>query len=129
VLTVEDWAEIRRLHFAERLGKQTIAKRLGVARNTVKDAIKRNDPPAYRRPRRGSAVDPFEPQIRELPSLFLRERTSRTPSTRRSERQPLRSGLRRRRQKTTTLLRVRRRARPRHRAPLMRMPILSTPLV
>jgi len=66
VLTVEDWAEIRRLHFAERLGKQTIAKRLGVARNTVKDAIKRNDPPAYRRPRRGSAVDPFEPQIREL---------------------------------------------------------------
>jgi transposase len=66
VLTVEDWAEIRRLHFGEGLGKQTIAKRLGIARNTVKDAIKSNDPPAYRRRRMGSAVDPFEPQIREL---------------------------------------------------------------
>jgi DNA-binding transcriptional regulator LsrR (DeoR family) len=39
LLTVEDWAEIRRLHLAEGLGKQTIAKRLGSARNTVKAAL------------------------------------------------------------------------------------------
>ncbi len=31
VLSVEDWAEIRRLHFAEGLGTKTIAKRLRVA--------------------------------------------------------------------------------------------------
>jgi transposase len=66
LLTVEDWAEIRRLHLAEGLGKQTIAKRLGIARNTVKAALANPDPPLYRRGRRPSAVDPFEDQIRVL---------------------------------------------------------------
>lgn len=66
MLTVEDWAEIRRLHFAEGLGKQTIAKRLGIARNTVKAALTSGDPPLYRRRRRPSAVDPYEDQIRAL---------------------------------------------------------------
>jgi hypothetical protein len=66
LLTVEDWAEIRRLHLAEGLGKQTIAKRLGIARNTVKAALSNPDPPVYRRRRRPSAVDPREDQIREL---------------------------------------------------------------
>lgn len=66
MLTVEDWAEIRRLHLAEGLGKQTIAKRLGIARNTVKAALANPDPPVYRRRRRPSAVDPYEDQIRAL---------------------------------------------------------------
>jgi transposase len=66
VLSVEDWAEIRRLHFAEGLGIKTIAKRLEVSRNTVRAAIRSADPPAYRRNKRPSAVDPFEGQIHEL---------------------------------------------------------------
>jgi hypothetical protein len=33
---VEDWAEIRRLHRAEGLGIKTIARTLGVSRNTVR---------------------------------------------------------------------------------------------
>ncbi len=66
MLSVEDWAEIRRLHFAEEIGIKTIAKRLGVARNTVRIAVRSGQPPAYRRPRRPSAVDPFEDQIRAL---------------------------------------------------------------
>lgn len=66
MLKVEDWAEIRRLHFAEALGKQTIAKRLGISRNTVKAALASAEPPAYRRRRRPSAVDPYEDQIRTL---------------------------------------------------------------
>ena len=66
MLSVEDWAEIRRLHFAEGLGIKTIAKRLGVARNTVRIAVRSGHPPAYRRPRRPSAVDPFEERIRAL---------------------------------------------------------------
>lgn len=66
LLKVEDWAEIRRLHFAEGLGKQTIAKRLGVSRNTVKMALARSDPPRYRRPSRPSAVDAYEDRIRAL---------------------------------------------------------------
>lgn len=66
MLTVEDWAEIRRLHFAEGLGIKTIAKRLGVARNTVRVAVRSGAPPSYRRARKPSAVDPFEDRIRGL---------------------------------------------------------------
>ena len=66
MLSVEDWAEIRRLHFAEGLGIKTIAKRLGVARNTVRIAVRSGQPPAYRRPRRPSAVDSYEDHIRAL---------------------------------------------------------------
>jgi transposase len=63
---VENWAEIRRLHFAEGLGIKTISKRLGVARNTMRTATKSATPPAYRRARRPSAVDPYQVEIRKL---------------------------------------------------------------
>ena len=39
MINVEDWAEIRRLHRAEGLSIKEIARRLGVARNTVRDAL------------------------------------------------------------------------------------------
>ncbi len=38
MLDVEEWAEIRRLHLAEGLPIKEIARRLGVARNTVRTA-------------------------------------------------------------------------------------------
>lgn len=66
LLTVEDWAEIRRLHRAENLGVKTIARRLGVARNTVRSALRSDAPPKYQRTPRGSIVDAVEPEIREL---------------------------------------------------------------
>ncbi len=53
MLSVEDWAEIRRLHFAEELGIKTIAKRLGVARNTVRIAVRWGT-----RPHTGDREDP-----------------------------------------------------------------------
>ena len=40
MINVDDWAEIRRLHFAEHLGVKTIARQLGVARNTVRTAVR-----------------------------------------------------------------------------------------
>ena len=40
MISVEDWAEIRRLHKAEKLGVKTIARRLGIARNTVRAAMR-----------------------------------------------------------------------------------------
>jgi len=40
MINVDDWAEIRRLYFAERLGIKTIARQLGVARNTVRTAVR-----------------------------------------------------------------------------------------
>jgi transposase len=66
VLKVEDWAEIRRLHRAEGVPIKEIARRLGVARNTVRAALSSDRPPQYRRVARGSVVDAYEPQIRVL---------------------------------------------------------------
>src|SRR5215211_7082985 len=66
VIDVEDWAEIRRLHRAEGLGIKAIARRLGVARNTVRDALRSGELPRYERAPKGSAVDAFEPQVLEL---------------------------------------------------------------
>ena len=36
---MEDWAEIRRLHRAEGMAIKAIARRLGLARNTVRAAL------------------------------------------------------------------------------------------
>ena len=72
VLTVDDWAEIRRLHRAEGVSIKEIARRLGLARNTVRSAVRSDQPPSYVRRPRGSSVDAFEPQIRALLSEFPR---------------------------------------------------------
>ncbi|MET9888422.1 helix-turn-helix domain-containing protein [Streptomyces sp. NPDC006430] len=63
---VEDWAEIRRLHRAERMPIRAIARHLGISRNTVKRALATDRPPKYERAAKGSAVDAVEVQIREL---------------------------------------------------------------
>jgi transposase len=66
VLSVEDWAEIRRLYRAERMPIKIIARVLGCSKNTVRKAIAAEGPPVYRRQARGSVVDAVEPRIREL---------------------------------------------------------------
>lgn len=63
---MEDWAEIRRLHRAEGMGIKAIARRLGLARNTVREALRSEAPPRYQRPAAGSRVDAFDAQIRDL---------------------------------------------------------------
>ena len=63
---MEEWAEIRRLHRAEGMGVKAIARRLGVARNTVRCALRSDEAPSYEREGPGSAVDAFEPAIRRL---------------------------------------------------------------
>lgn len=63
---MEQWAEVRRLHRSEGVPIKEIARRLGIARNTVRAALKADEPPKYSRPARGSAVDEFEPHIRAL---------------------------------------------------------------
>jgi len=70
VIKVEDWAEIRRLHMSEKLGIKTIARRLGLARNTVREALASEVPPKYERAPAGSKVDAFEPRIRSLLTEF-----------------------------------------------------------
>jgi transposase len=70
VIDVEDWAEVRRLRRAEGMSIRAIARRLGIARNTVRDALRSEVPPRYERAAKGSAVDAFEPRIRELLAEF-----------------------------------------------------------
>jgi transposase len=78
---MEDWAEIRRLSRAEGMAIKAIARRLGIARNTVKRALAAHEPPRYERVRKGSIVDAVEPQVRallaefpEMPSTVIMER-------------------------------------------------------
>jgi transposase len=72
VLTVEDWAEIRRLHRSEQLPIKVIARVMGISRNTVRAALASDGPPGYRRRSSGSVVDEVEPRIRELLQAYPR---------------------------------------------------------
>jgi transposase len=87
VIKLEDWAEIRRLHRAEQVPIKEIARRLGIARNTVRAALAAEGPPRYLRAAKGSIVDVVEPQIRALlreyptmPATVIAERIGWTRS-------------------------------------------------
>jgi transposase len=89
VLSVEDWAEIRRLRRSERMSISQIARVLEVSRNTVRSALASHAPPKYERKPAGSIVDAVEPRIRELlkayptmPATVIAERIGWTRSIR-----------------------------------------------
>ena len=63
---VEQWAEIRRLYYVERLAIREIARRTGRDRNTVRKALRSERPPKYSRPARASKLDPFKEEIHRL---------------------------------------------------------------
>jgi hypothetical protein len=63
MIDMDLWAEIRRLHRSEGLGIKMIARRLGVARNTVRAALVSDRPPRYERAPRGSIADAVEVEI------------------------------------------------------------------
>ena len=73
MINVDDWAEIRRLHRSEGMGIKAIARRLGLARNTVRAALRADGPPQYERAAAGSIVDAVEPEVlallREFPTM------------------------------------------------------------
>jgi transposase len=66
VINMEDWAEIRRLHRSEGMAVKAIARRVGVARNTVRAALAADTPPRYERKPAGSRFDGYEVQVRAL---------------------------------------------------------------
>ena len=66
MISVEDWAEIRRLHRSEGMPIRAIARKLGISRTTVRRAVSSDRPPKYERAPKGSIVDEVEPRIREL---------------------------------------------------------------
>jgi len=72
VITLEEWAEVRRLHRAEGVPIKEIVRRLGLARNTVRAALRADAPPSRERGPRGSLVDKVEPQVRALLAEYPR---------------------------------------------------------
>ena len=87
MLSVENWAEMRRLHRGEGIPIKAIARMMGCSKNTVKKALAAQSPPRYQRAPGGSIVDAVEPQIRALlaqwptmPATVIAERVGWTRS-------------------------------------------------
>jgi transposase len=57
---------MRRLHLVEGVAIKEIARRTGLARNSVRTALRSADPPSYRRPARPSKLDPFKEEVHRL---------------------------------------------------------------
>jgi len=66
VVSVEQWAEIRRMYFAKRLSIKEIVRCTGHGRNTIRRALRSDEVPRYRRPPRPSKLDPFREEIHRL---------------------------------------------------------------
>ena len=63
---VEQWAELRREHFVRGVSIKELARRFGIDRNTVRRALRSEEPPVYRRAPAGSKLDAFKPEIHKL---------------------------------------------------------------
>jgi transposase len=66
VLDVERWAELRREHFVRGVSIKELARRTGLARNTVRAALRSDRPPVFRCPERRSKLEPFRGEFYEL---------------------------------------------------------------
>ena len=66
MVDVEQWAEIRRMHFVGGVSIKEIARRTGRDRNTVRRALRSSEPPVYRRAPRPSKLEPFKEEIHRL---------------------------------------------------------------
>jgi hypothetical protein len=80
VITLEDWALIRRLA-AEGVPNARIARRLGISRTTVIKAVNSDSPPRYERTPTPTSFTVFEPRVRalleetpDMPATVLAER-------------------------------------------------------
>jgi len=63
---VERWAELRREHFVRGVGIKELARRYGIDRNTVRRALRSEQPPRYQRAPAASKLDSFKDEIHEL---------------------------------------------------------------
>jgi hypothetical protein len=57
VLDVERWAELRREHFVRGVWIKELSRRTGLARNTIRAALRSDVPPAFACPERRSKLD------------------------------------------------------------------------
>jgi transposase len=66
VLDVERWAELRREHFVRGVPIKELVRRTGLARNTVRAALRSDEPPVFVVPERSSKLEPFKDEIHRL---------------------------------------------------------------
>jgi transposase len=66
VIRVEQWAEIRRLHFVKGLSIKEIQRRSGLHRQTIRRALRSEQPPRYEREPRPSKLASFKEEIDRL---------------------------------------------------------------
>ena len=66
MLEVERWAELRREHFVRGVSIKELMRRTGLARNTIRVALRSSEPPVFRCPERLSKLDPFKDEIQAL---------------------------------------------------------------
>jgi transposase len=80
VISVEDWALIRRL-VADGVPQRQVARQLGIGRSTVARALASGVPPKYERRPVPTSFSPFEPRVwallaefPEMPATVIAER-------------------------------------------------------
>jgi len=66
VLDVERWAELRREHFVRGVAIKELVRRTGLSRNTIRAALRSDEPPGFKCPERPSKLDPFKGEIHRL---------------------------------------------------------------
>ena len=66
MLDVERWAELRREHFVRGVPIKELVRRTGLSRNTVRAALRSDEPPVFRTPDRLSKLEPFKDEIHRL---------------------------------------------------------------
>jgi hypothetical protein len=66
VVDVEQWAELRRLHFIAAVSIRELQRRTRLDRKTIQRALRAEQPPSYRRRPMPSKLDPFKQEIHRL---------------------------------------------------------------
>ena len=73
MVSVEEWAWLRREHFVNGVSIKKLVRRTGLSRNTIRKALRSEQPPAYRRRAAGSKLDAFEGEIHALLRELIRQ--------------------------------------------------------
>jgi hypothetical protein len=74
VISVQWWAEIRRMRFVDGLAIREIRRRTGLHRETIRRVLRSESPPAYSRHTRGSKLDPFKDEVHRCSTTILGSR-------------------------------------------------------
>lgn len=66
MVSVQQWAEVRRMRFVEGLAIREIRRRTGLHRESIRRAVRTSTPPVYERASRGSKLDRFKDEVHAL---------------------------------------------------------------